>query len=79
MASAAIVSLRSLWICVGTVPCGQNNVSCFSKLGPVDLAANNFLTLKPSGPGPLRQAPGGPGIEGRMPACLESCPSKPEL
>jgi hypothetical protein len=47
--------------------------------GLVDPVASNFLILNPSGPEPLRQAPCGPEIEGRMPTSLDSCLSKQEL
>lgn len=77
--SSAIVSLSSLRLSVDIIPCGQNNVSYFSKKDLVDPAACNFLTLQPSGSGPFRQTPGGPRAEGQMPACLDSCPSKQEL
>ena len=61
--SAGIVPQGSVRRCVDIIPCGQNNASYFSKQVLVDPAASNFLTLKPSGPGPFRQAPGGPGLE----------------
>lgn len=76
---SAIVSPSSLRVSVDIIPCGQNNVSCFSKKDLVDLAACNFLTIKPSGSGPFRQTPGGPSVKGQMPACLDSCPFRQEL
>lgn len=63
--------------CVDIILCGQNNASYFAK-DLADPAASNFLTLKPSGPGPFGQAPGGPRVERPMRACLDSCPSKQE-
>lgn len=77
LVSAAIVPRSSLRIWVDIIPCGQNNVSYFSKKGLVDPAASNFLTLKPSGPEPFRQAPGGPGIEdGCLPAWIHVLPNR---
>lgn len=74
---AAIVPQSCLRICVDTIPCNQNNVSYFSKKDLVDPAASNFLTLKPSGLGPFRQAPGGPGIEdGCLPAWIHVLPNR---